>query len=352
MTVIISLLFYLYVLFIILAILALLFATPPIIERFAWLKDKSSDEKVLVSLPIHLILIILAVVSVWKFQYWRIDYEIRSGHAPIEKVYRNLLVKKYPELGATYQRIIAEKFLVDQHVSKMSRFQHSLNNHYKFITDHTRRLQMVSDQLKNLRSIIETKAKSHKNTHDAAKELSKEIKVSVKRIYQNKKRINDLITEHARRSIRFLTHPELNDPHYPVSQKNYDRLISFFLSEHSDRIDQLNLITQTIITSNVTMKQLKDKLAQRGLQRRQTVYDVLYAWGYTKKYARVRLFKILYALETEYVLQAMGISDEVPIMKQLHSATSKTIQDYSEDVLKKFKEVNRDSNPNTALKLH
>ena len=264
---------------------------------------------------------------------------------------QHLLVKQYPKLGVTYQRIIAEKYLVDQHVAKISHFQYSLDNHYKFINDHTQRWVMVSDQLKNLRSIIETKAENHKKAHDAAKELSEEIKRSVKRVYQNKRRINNLMTEHARRSIRFLIHPELDDPHYAVSQKNYDRLISFFLSEHSDRIDQLNLITQTIIASNITMKRLKDKLAQRGLQRRQTVYDVLYAWGHTKKYARVRLFKILYALETEYVLQTMGVPDDALIMRQLHSATSKTIQDYSNDVLKSWKRVSKDNNPETTLKL-
>lgn len=349
MTFIFSVLFYLYVLFIILAIAALLFATPPIIERLPWLKEKSTDEKVLWSLPIHTILIILAVVSVWKFQHWRTDYAVRTGHADIAGEYHDFLVDEYPKLGKAYQRVLADKFMVDEHIAKIANFPRSLANHYQFVMDISNRWQMISDQLENLKGIIETKAGSHEDSYKTAIDLTDEIDASFQRIYRSKQRISDDMDEHVERSIRFLTNPRLNDNHYPVSKKNYDQLISFFLSEHSGSIDQLNLITQTILASNTTMGLLRNRLNQRNVPRRKMVYRILRAWDQTKKFARERLFKILYALETEYVLKRLGMEEDNPVMQRLTLAIPETIQRYSVDVFMKWQSVNQDSNPQRVL---
>lgn len=368
MTVIFSLLIILYALFIILAVIALLYVTPMLMEKVSWLKEKSVDEKVLVILPVHLILIILAVTSVWKLQLWKADYDtrqyyeqIRTGNAPIPKQYASFLVDNYPDVGRDYQRIVAEEFIIVERLKSMRSFRKSLVNQDKFINNVIGRWGMMLDQLGNLRATIETRLKVEKKSELILEQTYAQIKQEIKETYIdvliNRKRIEDLMKQYAAKSIGFLKNPVLGDPGHPVSsltEKNYYRVISFFLSEYSELIDPLDLIIKKIKESNLVITNLKRQIKANKIKASNTaqqgvINDVLFEWEYANEYAHLRLLKILYALETESVLREMGMGGQHPLMEKLKQEIPKTIKKYSQDVDNLLRETKANSNPNLVL---
>jgi hypothetical protein len=100
------------------------------------------------------------------------------------------------------------------------------------------------------------------------------------------------------------------------------------------------------------MIKLVNTLSQRGNYRRKVVNRVLSRWGNTKKYAHKRLFKVLYALETEYVLREMGLDKTHPAMQRLSRSIPDRLQRYSEDVRRQWENSNQNSNPQIVLSLH
>jgi hypothetical protein len=345
---IINLLFFLYILVVVLTIAALLLITPILMEKLPWTNDK----KVLAALPVHLMLLILAIMSVWKFQDWKIQYEIRTGHAQISIQYRDFLENQAPQLGIAYRKIIADRYMLEEYLFNTIHFQVSLSNHQTFINKNTQRWQMVLDQLKDLQTRIEAQAVRHQDLPAATVVLTQDINIGFQQIRHNKYLIEQSMNQHAFASIRFLIDPAITAPHYPISKKNYQRIISFFLSKYDTLIDPLNLMTQTIYTSNLTIEQLRHKLKQKRLRNRSVIKDVFKAWKHTKHYTYTRLFKVLYALETEYVLQRMGMQESHPTMRKLQEAISHSISLYSKDINALWLATKQSNNPKTVLALH
>ena len=175
-------------------------------------------------------------------------------------------------------------------------------------------------------------------------------------IKNNKKLIEQLMQQQAAASIRFLNDPRLNTPHYPINKQNYEHIIRFFLSRYDNDdnhlITSLNMIVQTIHQSKRIVQQLSYKLAQKKLYNRAIVGEVLKAWQHTHRYSYKRLFRILYSLETEYILQRMEMQAGHPSMQQLQSAINQAIQHYSHEVNTLKRATEQSNNPNTGLALY
>ena len=345
---VITLLFYLYILVVILTIATLLLITPILTAKLPW----ANDQKVLTILPLYLFFIPLAVISVWKFQDWKIQYEIRTGHAKIGTQYQDFLENKYPQLGEAYQRVIADHYMLDEHLYNTNRFPVTLHNQQKFIQKITQRWYMVLDQLKMLQKMIEVQALQTQDAPNTVLMLTQNINYYFKQIQNNKKRIGLAMRQHAAISMGFLTDVTAKSDHYPIDQQNYEHIIRFFLSRYDGLIIPLNLITQTIHQANATINQLSNKLSQKKLYNRAIITEVLKAWKDTKNYSYTRLFKILYALESQYVLLRMGMEESHPSMQKLQQAINNSIQSYSQDVKKLRLATIQNNNPQTVLALH
>jgi hypothetical protein len=349
---IITLLFYLYILVVVLTIATLLLIAPILMEKLPWANEK----KVLTILPVYLFFIPLAIISIWKFQDWKGQYENRTGHAKISMQYRDFLENKYPQLGEAYQRVIADHYMLSEHLHYSNRDPITLANHSAFIKEITQRWQMVLDQLKTLKKMIEAQARRPNDSPNAALILTKNVNFYFEQIKNSKKYIELLMRQHTATTILFLTDPNSNSPHFPIEQKNYEHIIHFFLSRYNDDdnnlIVPLNLIIQTIHQSNQIIKLLNQKLKQRKLYSHSIITEVLKAWKHTKYYSHARLFKILYSLETEYVLQRMHMQDSHPDMQKLQLAINTSIQSYSHDVNTLRLATEQSNNPKTVLALH
>lgn len=369
MIVIVNLLFILYSLLVILAVIALLYFTPKLIENapwLSWLKSKTDDQKVLTILPVHIILIILAVTSVWKFQLWKIHYEKQSlheqiieGNAPIEKPYYNFIVRQYPDIGEEYRRISSEIMIINDRLKRMDSFKKSLKNQQRFINNITGHWEMMADQLGMLKASIETKSKAEKKSKQIAEQIHSDLKQEISQTYaqvlSTRLHIESLMKKHASISIRFLNEPMLDEPGYsvfPLKKDNYYRVISFFLSEHSELISPLDSITQTIRKTTGIIANLKQQLKAKHIKRKDVAKTALLEWEDTKKYAHLRLLKILYAVETEYLLQEMGMETQHPIMKKLHDEIKQMIPYYAQEVQSQWLDTQNDSNPVRVLTLH
>ena len=168
---VITLLFYLYILVVVLTIATLLLITPILTEKLPWPNDK----KVLTILPVYLFFIPLAIISIWKFQDWKVQYEIRTGHAKISTKYRDFLENKYPQLGVAYQQVIADHYMLKEHLHHSHRNPVTLVNHAAFIRNITQRWQMILDQLTQLKTMLEKQALRPDDSPNAAFILSKNV---------------------------------------------------------------------------------------------------------------------------------------------------------------------------------
>ena len=345
---VITLLFYLYILVVILTIATLLLITPILTAKLPW----ANDQKVLTILPLYLFFIPLAVISVWKFQDWKIQYEIRTGHAKISTPYRDFLKNKYPRIGEAYQKVLADRYMLDEHLYNTNRFPVTLHNQQKFIQEITQRWHMVLDQLTMLQKMIEVQALQTHDSPNSVSILIQNINFYSKQIQNNKQRIGLAMRQHAAISMGFLTDVSAKNKLYSIDKQNYEHIIRFFLSRYDGLIIPLNLITQTIHQANATISQLSNKLSQRNLYNRAIIVKVLTAWKDTKDYSYTRLFKILYALESQYVLLRMGMKDNHPSMQKLQQTINNSIQSYSQDVEKLKLVTEQSNNPKTVLALH
>ena len=349
---IITLLFYLYIVVVVLTIATLLLITPILMEKLPWKNDK----KVLTILPLYLFFIPLAVISIWKFQDWKVDYETRTGHAKISTKYQNFLEYKYPQLGKMYQKVIADHFILQEHLRHTYYQSATLKNHAAFIKNITQRRRMILDQLVQLRQMLEKEALRKNDSPNAAAVLKNHIDFYLKKKKKNRASIQRLMHQHAENSIRFLSNPRSSVTHYPINKQNYEQIIHFFVSrfddDESNLIALLDVIVQTIYRSKQIIQQLSKKLAQKKLRNRAIIREVLQAWQGIHRYSYHRLFKILYALEAEYVLQKMNLQKNHSSMQQLHTAINQAIPYYSQNVSAFLVEVEQSNNLSTALTLH
>jgi len=348
---IITLLFYLYILVVALTIVTLLLITPILMEKLPWTNEK----KVLTILPLYLFFIPLAVISIWKFQDWKVQEEIRTGHAKISTEYRDFLENKYPQLGKNYQRVLADHYILKEDLHHMHRNPVILSNHMVFIKDITQRRLMILDQLKHLKNMLEIQALRPDNSSNAALILEDHVDFYLTEIKRSEKLIEISMRQHVSNSVHFLNDPRSRSLHYPINKQNYDDIINFFLKRYghnNNLIDSLDVIVQTIHQSKLIIQQLSHKLSQRKLYESATIRAARKAWQQTYSHSHNRLFKILYSLETEYVLQSMKMQENHPSMQKLHAAINQAIPNYSREinVLRLVTEEN--NNPKTVLALH
>jgi hypothetical protein len=348
----INFLFFFYILLIILSILGAFLLTPIFAERLRKKLAWTPEQKILAMLPLHLIFISLAISSVWKFQDWKLDYEIRTGHAQIGEPYRDFLENRSPELGKIYQKLIADQYLLEAHLSKMRYLQLYLDNHRNFIHKANLRWQMVLDQVKALQVMIEKQTQRPNDSSAIISALRLSIEKELQALRSKKVSIVEDMNQQAYLSIYFLKNPDRNSTDYPISEKNYALIINFFISKHDTLTNDLGAIIQAVYSSQDTINRLSRGFTTRNESKHRLIKDVLKEWKNSNYHIRKRLFRILYALETEYVLHKIGMGYEHTSVLKLQQGIEQFIPYYAKNINDLLLATKQSSNPATVLALY
>jgi len=238
-------------------------------------------------------------------------------------------------------------------------FQRQLNNPKVFINQVMGRWDVMLSQLVRLKHFIELTAVSQGQSAEVLRQLSVDINENINQIFadilENRRHIERLMRDYADSSTQFLVDATLDDPGYAISslsRANYQRVIQFFKSEYPELIIPLDVITKDIRASNQIIKGLKYEIKKKRVSRQSPADDVLFEWEYTREYSRLRLLKILNAIEAQYVLREMGMRDQYPAMQKLQQAIPPMIKHYSQKVHQRWSDTKQNSNPDRILALH
>ncbi len=348
-------LFYLLLGLVTLLIIGLIIFTPLLMEYIPFLKYSKKGEEVNIfyAVVIHSIIIVLLVTPLIKM-YANIqrDYateylnNIRNRQAEIPIIYKKLLEDRSPDLGKAYQYVLSERLIIDEFNKKITIIKRPLKNHQFFIDKILSHLKMVDDQLYSLKGLLETSAVTFNQTSKFDDSLYTNVKAYIEQIEHNKGYINYLLTSNVKNAKNFLTQPNNYLPfrnRYPITKQNYQYIISFLLHEYPKLVNSLDKITTRLNKIDKKIRKLEQMLLITSKKQKKVIETSINTWLQFDDYSRQQFFKILYALETEYVVKQMGMLDTAPSLKALKKAIPSMIKYYSTDIERRWDKIEQDT---------
>lgn len=337
MTILLEIVFILYVVLAIAAVIAVFVFTPKVMSRF--LPDDQHEKHVLLALPVHLLVLILATSTVWKFQSWKDHYlDEHYGVVLTDYDYQRFLAANFAELSQADRqltKVIQQQDEFLRILRKLSRFSSQktflgalhdqwLNQFERLrflqgkIADETRKVQLAISTGDTQRSRISFRTIANGLIDDIDAELALT------------RRSNNIIAGKVIDQIKFATEILRNNPKASIqanavyTAESYQQLMDYIDEYFPELYDDYENGYQVLQDADRHQQRLNNDRG-RSAEVDKLIDRMVREWKRSKAAMQRKVIKMLYAMEIEMIARELGVSANNPRLHELRRTLNNRI---------------------------
>lgn len=329
MTVLLEIVFILYVVLVIAAVIAVFVFTPKMMNKV--LPDDQHEKQVLLALPIHLLVLILATSSVWKFQSWKDRYlDEQYGVVLTDYDYQRFLANNFTELSQADRqltKVIQQQDEFLRILRRLSRFSAqktflgSLHDKWLNQFERLRYLQgQIAEETRKVQLAISTgdNIRSRASFRTIASMLIQRIDTEL----QATKKSNDVIAGKVIDQIKFATEILKNNPKAKIqtnvayNSESYEQIMKYIENHYADLYEYYEKSYQVLQNTDRNQQKLNNDKG-RSVELDKLIDRMVREWRLSKTSIQAKMIRMIYAMEIEMIARELGVSANNPRLHEL-----------------------------------